>query len=49
MFCMREGLIPLAENIWVQRLKQKFVCESTTVSVDGGRIRGFQGIELRME
>lgn len=45
-FCAEENLMPMAENVWAQRLKQKFYCKSTTLMVDGKRARGFQGVEL---
>ena len=45
-FCAEENLMPMAENVWAQRLKQTFYCKSTTLMVDGKRARGFQGVEL---
>jgi len=49
-FCNIEGYHPLADNIWPQLLKQRFVCKQKIISVQNGqdskRIRAYAGIRL---
>ena len=50
-FCQSEGLLPLADNIWPQLLKQRYGCKSIMITEkdDWGekRKRGYRGIQLK--
>ena len=50
-FCQSEGLLPLADNVWPQLLKQRYGCKSIMITEkdDWGekRKRGYRGIELK--
>lgn len=49
-YCQERGYMVLADNVWSQYLKQKFMCESKVFEVlENGqkcRKRGYQGIKL---